>query len=253
MAGRVPKGSAVDALFWDTLEAYHYVRLQPADDASDWLIVGGEDHRSGEVTDMGERFARLEDWTRQRYPWLGAVEYRWSGQVLEPIDFMPFTGRNPSNENVYVHTGDSGQGITNGVLASLVIPPLILGEHSRFAPVVEPTRKPIGLPALREFAAGQAGAAKNMAEHLGPSEVSSVDEIAPGEGAVLRDGSLAKLAVYRSEDGALIRRSALCTHVGCVVHWNSYEKCWDCPCHGSQFAPTGEVLNGPAVRSLREE
>jgi glycine/D-amino acid oxidase-like deaminating enzyme/nitrite reductase/ring-hydroxylating ferredoxin subunit len=250
IAGPVPKGSVADTLTWDTLEAYHYVRLQP-EETEDYLIVGGEDHRAGEATDMDERFAALEHWTRQRYPSFHAVSHRWSGQVLEPIDFMPFSGANPGEDHVYVHTGDSGQGITNAVAGALTIAPLILGQDSRFAPVLEPSRKPVGLPALEEFAAGQAGVVKNMAEHLGPSEVSSEDEIAPGEGAIMRHG-LKKIAVYRGEDGAVVRRSAICTHVGCVVHWNPLEKCWDCPCHGSQFAPDGAVQNGPAVKPLAE-
>lgn len=253
IAGLVSKGSIPDALYWDTLEAYHYVRLQRADDANDWLIVGGEDHRSGEATDMEQRFARLEAWTRERCPSFRSSQYRWSGQVLEPIDFMPFTGRNPGDERTFVHTGDSGQGITNGVLAGLVILPLLLGEASRFAGLLEPSRKLSGLSALKEFVSGQAGAVKNMAERFGPSEVSSVDDIAPGQGAILRQGTMKKLAVYRADDGSLVRRSAACTHVGCIVHWNPFEKCWDCPCHGSQFAPTGEVLNGPALHALPSE
>jgi len=130
LAGKVPRGSVPDILVWDTLESYHYVRIQPADENHDYLIVGGEDHRTGEEMDMDRRLSALEDWTRQRYPMLGEVEFRWSGQVLEPIDFMPFTGRNPGDSNIYVHTGDSGQGITNGVLASLVIAPLICGQDA---------------------------------------------------------------------------------------------------------------------------
>ena len=253
VAGRVPRGSVPDALVWDTLEAYHYVRLQPADEASDFLIVGGEDHRSGEANDMEARLAALEEWARRHYPMLGAIEYRWSGQVMEPIDFQPFTGRNPGDRNIYVHTADSGQGMTNGVLASLVIPELICGQDARFAEVVEAGRKPLGLPAVEEFMVGQAGAMRNMAEHLGPSEVNSVDEIPPGSGAVMRQGTLKKLAVYKDAAGELTVCSAICTHVGCVVHWNPFEQCWDCPCHGSQFAPDGRVLNGPALRPLDPE
>lgn len=250
IAGPVPRGSVADALLWDTLEAYHYVRLQPLDDRSDMLIVGGEDHRSGEADDMAARFESLEAWTRARYPELGALRHRWSGQVMEPIDFMPFSGRNPGDDNIYIHTGDSGQGITNAVAGSLTIAPLVCGQHSRFADLLDPSRKPLRGPALAEFAHGQAGALRNMAEHLGPSEVDSADQIAPGAGAILRDDSLTKLAVYRDGAGELITRSAICTHAGCVVHWNSFEKCWDCPCHGSQFAPDGAVLNGPAVKPL---
>ena len=252
VAGRVPKGSVPDVLTWDTYEAYHYVRIQPLSEAEDLIIVGGGDHRSGEAQDMEQRLHDLEDWTRAHYPAFTSSEFRWSGQVLEPIDFMPFSGRNPGSRNIYIHTGDSGQGITNGVAGSLTIFPLIIGEDSRFAPVLDPGRKSLTSTAsIGEFVREQAGSVKNLAEHLGPSEVSSEDEIAPGEGAIIRSG-LTKLACYRGEDGQLIRRSAACTHLGCIVHWNGFEKCWDCPCHGSQFAPDGEVLNGPAVKPLAE-
>ena len=151
----MPKGSVPDALIWDTYDAYHYVRIQELERDEDLLIVGGEDHRSGEANDMDRRFARLADWTRKRYPGFGEAEYRWSGQVLEPIDFMPFSGRNPGNENIYVHTGDSGQGITNGVAGSLTIVPLILGEDSRYASMFDPARKSTGsMAAIGEFVRG---------------------------------------------------------------------------------------------------
>ncbi len=249
IAGRVPKGSVADALVWDTLEAYHYVRLQPLDDAHDLLIVGGGDHRMGEEADIEGVIDDLERWTRARYPSWQGTDHRWSGMVQEPIDFMPFSGRNPGSTNIYMHTGDSGMGITNGVAGSLTILPLILGEDSRWADLFDPARKSLSTTSLGEFVKGQAGAVKNFAEYLTPGEVSSVDEIAPGEGAILREG-LSKLAVFKAEDGSFTKRSAACTHLGCIVHWNGFEKCWDCPCHGSQFAPDGAVLNGPAVTPL---
>jgi glycine/D-amino acid oxidase-like deaminating enzyme/nitrite reductase/ring-hydroxylating ferredoxin subunit len=262
IAGRVPRGSVPDVLTWDTLEAYHYVRLQELSEAEDWLIVGGEDHRSGEASDMEGRIAALEAWTREHYPSFGTLAYSWSGQVLETVDFMPFSGRNPGEDNVYVHTGDSGEGITNGVAGALTIVSLILGEDARFAEVLDPSRKPASLTALKEFASGLAGAVKNLAEHVvpgsaetgdepSPGERASADKLAPGTGAVLREGT-SKIAAYRAPDGRLIRRSAVCTHAGCIVHWNPFEQCWDCPCHGSQFAPDGAVLNGPALTPLAE-
>ncbi|MDB5668318.1 MAG: putative oxidoreductase protein [Alphaproteobacteria bacterium] len=252
IAGRVAKGSVPDALMWDTLEAYHYVRIQPWSDGADLLIVGGEDHRSGEASDFDARFEHLEAWTRERYPSFQGADYRWSGQVLETIDFMPFSGRLGGTSNIYIHTGDSGQGITNAVAGSLTIAPLILGEDSRFAPLLDPGRKSLTATAsIQEFVREQAGSAKNMMEHVTPAEISSADELAPGEGGLIRRG-LKKVAVYKGQDGAVIERSALCTHLGCVVHWNGFEKCWDCPCHGSQFAPDGQVLNGPAVKPLAE-
>jgi nitrite reductase/ring-hydroxylating ferredoxin subunit len=249
VAGRVPGGSVADVLIWDTLDAYHYVRLQPLDGGNQLLIVGGEDHRSGEADDMDERFSRLEAWTREHFPSFAGADYRWSGQVMEPVDFMPFSGRNPGNRNVYVHTGDSGQGLTNAVAGSLTILPLILGEDSRFAGIFDPARKPKGRTSLGEFIAAQAGVAKNLAEYLSGGEIASADDLRPGEGGVLRRG-LAKLAVCRDRSGTVHQRSATCTHAGCIVHWNSLEQCWDCPCHGSQFAPDGAVLNGPAVKPL---
>ena len=206
----------------------------------------------GEAADMERRLDDLESWTRARYPSFTSAEYRWSGQVLEPIDFMPFSGRNPGSTNVYVHTGDSGQGITNAVAGSLTIMPLIIGEDSRYAPLLDPSRKSAtSTVSIGEFVRGQAGVVKNFAEYVGPGDVKSVDELQPGEGALIRSG-LSQIATYKAEDGTVIRRSAACTHMGCLVHWNGFEKCWDCPCHGSQFAPDGQVLNGPAVKPLAE-
>jgi Rieske Fe-S protein len=237
-----------DALIWDTLWPYHYVRLQPADEGADWLIVGGEDHRTGTADDMEERFARLEAWTRKRFPAFSGAEHRWSGQVMEPADCMPFSGRDGS-DRIYVHTGDSGTGMTNGVAGALNFIALYRNEKARFADLFDPHRKPASSYSLGEYVKGQGPVVANLAEYLGVGEVDGVDEIEPGEGAIVRRG-LAKHAVYRAENGSLVELSATCTHVGCIVHWNSFEKCWDCPCHGSQFQPDGSVLNAPAVSPL---
>jgi glycine/D-amino acid oxidase-like deaminating enzyme/nitrite reductase/ring-hydroxylating ferredoxin subunit len=258
IAAKVPKGSVPDALVWDTLDPYHYARIQEAGDGQDWLIVGGEDHRSGEATDMDARINALAEWTRRRYPQFGQVEVSWSGQVLETDDFMPFSGRNPGNEHIYVHTGDSGQGITNGVAGALTIVPLILGEDSRFAELLDPARKPHAAESLKQFASGVAGAVKNLAEYVMPSEnepelgeITQIEQLEPGQGGILRRGAK-KIAAYKAPDGSVTERLAVCTHVGCIVHWNPFEKCWDCPCHGSQFAPDGAVLNGPALTPLKD-
>jgi glycine/D-amino acid oxidase-like deaminating enzyme/Rieske Fe-S protein len=248
MAGRVPAGSIEDALTWDTLEAYHYVRLQPAREGQDWLIVGGEDHRSGTANDMEERFARLEAWTRARFPAATTFDYRWSGQVMEPVDFLPYSGRDGS-DRIYLHSGDSGQGMTNGVAGALNFIALYRNDKARFAELFNPSRKPKSGLSLGEYVKGQGPVVANLGEYLSRGEVDSIDQIKPGEGAIVRRGA-AKHAVYRAEDGAVTERSAICTHVGCIVHWNGFEKCWDCPCHGSQFLPDGTVLNGPATRPL---
>ncbi|MES2136181.1 MAG: FAD-dependent oxidoreductase [Pseudomonadota bacterium] len=248
MAGRVPSGSVEDALIWDSLWPYHYVRLQPAGEGEDWLIAGGEDHRTGTANDMEDRFARLEAWTREHFPTFAKAEFRWSGQVMEPVDCLPYSGRDGS-DRIYVHTGDSGTGMTNGVAGALNFIALYRNEKARFAELFDPARKPASRYALGEYVKGQGPVVANLAEYVESGEVDSIDQIRPGEGAIVRRG-LARHAVYRAEDGSIVERSAVCTHVGCIVHWNSFEKCWDCPCHGSQFRPDGSVLNAPAVRPL---
>jgi glycine/D-amino acid oxidase-like deaminating enzyme/nitrite reductase/ring-hydroxylating ferredoxin subunit len=248
IAAKVPSGSVEDALVWDTLWPYHYVRLQPAGDGQDWLIVGGEDHRSGTANDMEDRFEKLEHWARERFRHFENVEHRWSGQVMEPVDFLPYSGRDGS-DRIYVHSGDSGQGMTNGVAGALNFIALYRNHKSHFAELFDPARKPKAGLTLGEYVKGQGPVVANLGEYLGAGEVADVDDIPPGEGSIVRRG-LAKHAVYHGEDGVFVERSAVCTHVGCIVHWNSFEKCWDCPCHGSQFLPDGTVINGPAITPL---
>ena len=248
IAAQVPEDSVPDALIWDTEEIYHYVRLQP-DEKADWLIVGGEDHRSGTANDGEERFRRLERWARDRFPAMGEVAYRWSGQVLEPVDYIPYSGRTPGSRRTFLHSGDSGMGMTNAVAGALNFAALLRGEKAHFEILFDPSRKPKSAGTLGEFVKGQGPVLSNLAEYVTPGEIESTDELPAGEGAVIRRG-VSKVAAYRHPDGRIEERSAVCTHVGCIVQWNGTEKCWDCPCHGSQFAVDGSVLNGPAVRPL---
>ena len=180
---------------------------------------------------MDERFARLEAWARDRFPAVAGFNYRWSGQVMEPADFLPYSGRDGS-DRIYLHSGDSGQGILNGVAGALNFIALYRGEKARFADLFDPARKPTSRLSLGEYLKGQGPVVATLGEYLASGEVGNVNQIRPGEGAILRRG-LAKLAVYRAEDGSITERSAVCTHVGCIVRWNGFEKCWDCPCHGS--------------------
>lgn len=249
MGFEIERGILADALYWDTEEPYHYVRLTPGEDGKDILVVGGEDHKTGEADDAEARFAALTSWIKTLVPEIGPERYRWSGQVLDTLDYSAFIGREKGSENIFVVTGDSGQGITHGVVASLLIPDLIEGRENGFAAVYDPNRKP--LKAAATFVSENLTAVQNLAEYLAPGELSSVDELEPGRGAIIRAG-LDKVAAYRTEDGTLFQRSAACTHLACHLHWNSFEQCWDCPCHGSHFAPDGSVLNGPAVRPLPE-
>lgn len=249
MAFSIPKGAIPDALYWDTLDPYHYVRLQPGADGTDYLIVGGGDHKSGEADDAEVRFQALEAWTRNLIPGAREVTHRWSGQVLETIDYAGFIGRNPGNTNIYVHTGDSGQGMTHGVVGAIVNSALILGRQCPWIDVYEPSRKtPAG---IGNFLKENVTAVKNFAEYLAPGELCALSDLKAGRGAIIRQGP-SKIAAYRDENGKLYARSAACTHIGCHLHWNSFETCWDCPCHGSHFAFDGTPLNAPAVGPLAE-
>ena len=252
VGARVPAGSVPRMLLWDTPDPYHYVRSQSVrdgGDAYDVLIVGGEDHKTGQAEDFDERFRRLEEWTRERFPSVESFDYRWSGQVMEPVDGLGFIGRNPGDaENVYVATGDSGNGMTHGTIAGMLIRDLILGRDNAWATLYDPSR--ISLRAGGEYARENLNVAAQYADYLTGGEVSSPDEVAPGTGAVMRRG-LSKVALYRDDTGALHEFSAVCTHLGCVVAFNDKEKSWDCPCHGSRFSPTdGHPLNGPAIEGL---
>jgi glycine/D-amino acid oxidase-like deaminating enzyme/nitrite reductase/ring-hydroxylating ferredoxin subunit len=244
----VPHGSVHDALCWDTLDPYHYVRLQPGGaNGADVIIIGGEDHKTGEADDPERRFAALEAWARRHFPPLQEVTDRWSGQVMEPVDYLPYAGRNPGDANIYIATGDSGQGMTNGVAASLLICDLILGRDNAWAKACDPRR--VTVRAVGEFLRENIDVAARFAEHVTAGELSSFADLQNGQGGVIRAGTR-KLAAYRDDQGQLHVRSATCTHAGCIVHWNTLERCWDCPCHGSHFAIDGTPLNGPAIAQL---
>lgn len=246
VAAAVAKGTVPDALFWDTEDPYHYVRLQPREQ-DDLLIVGGEDHKSGMAADGGARIAALRGWAERLFGPLGQTEFAWSGQVFEPVDGVPFAGRNPGNTNIYVITGDSGEGLTTGVAGAMIVSALAEQGDCPWADVYAPSRKSV--KSLSEFVKENAGVAKDMAEHITGGTVASLTDIPPGGGALVRlKGE--KVAAYRDSDGGLHIVSATCTHAGCVVHFNPFERCWDCPCHGSQFGIDGRVLAGPALKPL---
>lgn len=255
IGARVPRGSVTKALYWDTPDPYHYVRLVSLDTADsteakeyDLLIVGGEDHKTGQADDANKRFSWLERWTRTRFPMIEEIEFQWSGQVMEPVDGLAFIGRNPmDDDNVYIATGDSGNGMTHGTIAGILLTDLIVGRTNEWETLYDPTRKT--LKALPEFASENLNVAAQYTDLVTPGDVDSADEIKPGEGAIIRHG-LKKVATYRDEAGAVHERSAVCVHLGCIVDWNSKEKTWDCPCHGSRYDAKGSVFQGPANSDL---
>lgn len=250
IAASVPQNSVTRALYWDTPDPYHYVRLQKDNEgeSSDLLIVGGEDHKTGQADDFEERFERLEAWARERFPQIQSVDFRWSGQILEPVDGLAFIGAHPlGRSNIYIASGDSGHGMTHGTIAGILLRDLILRRENPWAALYDPSR--ITVRAFGELTRENVNVGAQLTDWVKDPDVDSIDQIAPGQGATIQNRWL-KLAVYRDENGVYHRRSAVCPHLGCIVSWNSTEKSWDCPCHGSRFDPYGNVINGPANSNL---
>ena len=242
-----------DGLYWDMADPYHYIRPQVIGGRR-YLLVGGEDHKVGDADDTTAPFERLEAYVRVRFARdVAATDFRWSGQIVASADGLPYVGRNSLSYDVYVATGYGGNGITQGTLAAMVVADEICGMGNPLRELLDATR-------LKPFASAGAVLAQNLdypkhmlADRLtrGAEGAAALAAIPPGEGKVLSLGG-ERLAVYRNANGQLGALSPVCTHLGCLVHWNTTEKSWDCPCHGSRFDPHGRVLNGPAVAALQE-
>lgn len=260
IGAKIPKGSVPKALYWDTgnvkskwpTEPYHYVRTQSLDEHWDLLIVGGEDHKTGQAIEEegireNERYKALEQWTRERFP-IHEIVYHWSGQVMEPVDDVAFIGRNPlRGNNQFIITGDSGNGLTHGTLGAILVTDLIMGRENPWEKTYDPSRK--NVRTLKDYAIENGNVLKHLKDYFTPGDLETIAEITPGEGSILREGRH-KAAVYRDTTGTVHAYSAICPHLKCVVHWNNEEKTFDCPCHGSRFDCHGEVMNGPANMGL---
>jgi Rieske Fe-S protein len=248
----LPADAAADVLCWDMADPYHYVRLVTPGGRTA-LLVGGEDHKTGQPgkEEPAARFERLETWARRWFPAAGSAVARWSGQVNEPADGIAFIGRVPTRHHsaCYVITGDSGMGLTHGTLGAMLVTDLILRRANSWEHLYSPDRKVLKAPGA--FVSENINAATQFSDYLTPGEVSSEDQIPRGQGAIIRR-CLKKLAVYRDDHGHVHTRSAICPHLKCIVHWNSLERSWDCPCHGSRFTGTGELITGPSIDNLPE-
>jgi glycine/D-amino acid oxidase-like deaminating enzyme/nitrite reductase/ring-hydroxylating ferredoxin subunit len=236
-----------DALFFDTADPYNYTRLQPSG-RGDLLIVGGKDHPTGEETETEASYRELEAYVRERWN-VESVEYRWSAQFYEPPDGLPLIGEALSSDRVFVATGYSGIGMMFGTLGGMLLVDRILGRPNPWADLYRTTRlKPLaGGPHLAKL--GLKTVKHFVQDRLTVPKVHDVSDVPLGEGQVVEvEGE--KVAVYRGLEGVVHTVSPVCTHAGCYVHWNSGEKSWDCPCHGSRFTPDGRVIEGPAVKGL---
>lgn len=240
------EGHVPDILLWDTARPYHYVRLA-SDHGRTVVVVGGEDHKTGHDEDPATRWDALTAWARARIPQLGPMCAHWSGQVWEPVDGLAFLGPTPGAERIFTITGDSGQGLTHGVVGALLARAWSRGQPHPWAELYDPSR--ITLRATGTFLREGLDVARQYLDWIVGGEDRPVAALAPESGMVVRqDGRW--VALYRDAQGRLVRRSAVCPHLGCLVRWNAAERSWDCPCHGSRFAPTGEVLTGPATAPL---
>ncbi len=252
---QIPKGSVPHGLYWDTgayskggdATPYHYVRVESGD-RKDTLIVGGEDHRTGEHDDAAMRFRALETWAKRRFPMVEDITYRWSGQVLEPIDGLAMLGRKPGQKgDVFIITGDSGNGMTHCTIGAMLITDLIQGRLNPWAKLYDPSR--VRPKSLKEFAKQNAHVAKTLVGGWVTNDpLSRKDK--KDIGLVVREG-VRKIALYIDEKGAEHRCSAVCPHKGCIVAWNGLEKSWDCPCHGSRYDRFGKLLTGPSKKDLK--
>ena len=246
VAGRVASGRVPDALFWDTAQPYHYLRLEPHRD-HDLVIFGGEDHKTGQVLDTAACYRRLEDTLSALIPGV-EVAHHWSGQVIETADGLPYIGRVVDHQ--YAATGFGGNGLTFGTLGAMIATDAILGRPNPWLELFDPGRTAIGRGVWRYLKENADYPYYRLRDRFAGAESRSLRAPRRGHGKVIEQHG-EKLAIYRDPSGAASVRSARCPHMGCVVGWNQVERTWDCPCHGSRFTAEGEVISGPAEAPLR--
>jgi Rieske Fe-S protein len=260
IGAQIKKGSITKALYWDTgdhnsknsVPPYHYVRIQNMDNKNnknDLLIIGGEDHKTGGLESNPEdRFDKLIVWARARFP-IEDIIYHWSGQVMEPKGSMAFIGHNSNDaNNVYIATGDSGNGMTHGTIAGVLLTDMILGKENQWASLYDPSRE------IKENNNSESDNTNTKGEEHNKG---SLGEISTTQGDVIEEiinGKKTAIAVYKDERDDSHVYSGVCTHLGCTVAWNPLEKSFDCPCHRSRFSgSSGRVINGPANSNLERK
>ncbi|HEX8556659.1 MAG TPA: FAD-dependent oxidoreductase [Pyrinomonadaceae bacterium] len=241
-------GPAPRGMYVGTGASRNSIRNSPYE-GGEIVMLGGGRHKTGQGGDTRERYQRLEEWARANFD-VASVEFRWSTQDNNTVDGVPYIGRLSSgSKHVYVATGFKGWGMTNSHVAALLLGDMIQGRANPWAEVFDPSRfKPV--TSARDFVRENMNVAKEfMADRVSTPELGSLDVIPPGHGEVV-EWRGERVAVYKDEGGRVSACSAVCTHMGCVVHWNSAERSWDCPCHGSRFNYDGKVIQGPANEAL---
>lgn len=246
IGAKLPISVIPDALYWDTSDPYYFLRTAPSR-THDYAIFGGADHKTGQVTDPNARFELLERLLHNFVPH-AVPDRRWSGQVIESIDGLPFIGE--TAEHQYVATGFSGNGLTFGTLAAMIVRDLATGRQNPWKNLFDVKRR--NFKSLRNYLRENADYPYFMIkDRLAASDGKSARSVKMGQGKIIVVNRQ-RIAAYRSRRGRITRLSPVCTHLGCIVRWNSAEQTWDCPCHGSRFQPTGEVIAGPAESPLSQ-
>lgn len=245
LQGEVPRGACPDALYWDTSSPYHYLRIIPGAE-TDSVIFGGADHKTGQVLDTEKQYAQLEAVLFKLFPEVKLTN-RWSGQVIETNDGLPYIGETAQGQ--FVATGFSGNGLTFGTLAGLMACDWVLDRPNPWSKLFSPARIHLWGGTWEYLVENVDFPLYLASQWMLTGKREPAAHIRPGEGEVLvMNGQ--RVACSRSQQGELHQVSAVCTHLGCLVRWNGAEQTWDCPCHGSRFSPTGEVIGGPAERPL---
>jgi glycine/D-amino acid oxidase-like deaminating enzyme/nitrite reductase/ring-hydroxylating ferredoxin subunit len=245
VGGRLPKGTVPEGLFWDTADPYRYVRVDRHAD-HDFVIVGGEDHKTGQVTDTEQCYRRLVSTARTLFPRL-EVTNRWSGQVIQTNDGLPFIGE--TAERQFTATGFSGNGMTFGTLGAMMARDHILGLKNPWRALFDVGRTKIKGGVWDYLKENVDYPYYMVRDRFAGAQGKSLRELRQGEGKLISlEGKT--VAAFRRSDGSAVVLSPVCTHMGCVVAWNQAESTWDCPCHGSRFTAEGDVMAGPAESPL---
>lgn len=243
-------GQALDGMFIGVGEKYRSIRTTPTDDGKTLLIMGGEGHKVGSADDTPERYQRLANDLKADFG-IDTIDYYWSTQDMVSFDKLPYIGRlTPMSNHTYVATGFSLWGMSKSTLAAMILSDTILGKPNPWAELYEAIRP---TPFVTETSIKQNldVGSRWVGDRL-KGLFDSGEDLQPGEGRLVTDKG-EKVAAYRDKAGQLHKVSAVCPHLGCIVDWNAAEKSWDCPCHGSRFSYTGNILQGPAVNCLADK
>jgi glycine/D-amino acid oxidase-like deaminating enzyme/nitrite reductase/ring-hydroxylating ferredoxin subunit len=250
ICAELENNALAENLYWDTNDPYYYTRIDKSEDGKTILMLGGADHKTGEtVNDASEKYNQLERYLNQLLP---ATKYkvllRWSGQVVESVDGLPFIGFLPEKKHTLVATGFAGAGMTLGTIAARIMTDLI-DQNQNVLTNLYPVMRAKSLDHMIEK--GATIVREYLRKYLGKFSDIDIDSIDADSGKIFEENGK-KIAVYKTKDGHVIKLSATCTHMGCLVNWNDDQKSWDCPCHGSRFLNDGTVMGGPATKPLEK-